>query len=156
MSRKPKYKKRITSPDRVYSNKLVSKFINHVMLDGKKSLAESLVYKSFDKLAEKTGESGLESFLKAIENVTPKMEVKSRRVGGSTYQVPVEVQKRRGYTLAMKWLISFARSKTGSSFVDCLSSELIDAYSDTGSSAKKRDDTHKMAEANKAFSHFRW
>ena len=156
MSRKPKYRKRIIAPDRVYGNKLLAKFINHVMLDGKRSLAERLVYQSLELLAKKTTEPALDSFLKAIETVTPKMEVKSRRVGGSTYQVPVEVEKRRGYTLAMKWIIDFARKKSGTSFSEGLFQELFDAYSDSGTIAKKRDDTHKMAEANKAFSHFRW
>tara|TARA_B100000427_G_scaffold54552_1_gene42244 strand:- start:2905 stop:3375 length:471 start_codon:yes stop_codon:yes gene_type:complete len=156
MSRKPKYKKRVVSPDRLYKNKLVSKFINHVMLDGKKTIAEKMVYESFDILSKKVSNTPLESFVQAVETITPKMEVKSRRVGGSTYQVPVEVEKRRGYTLAMKWIIENARKKTGVCFSERLSSELIDAYNNTGNIAKKRDDTHKMAEANKAFSHFRW
>tara|TARA_A100001015_G_scaffold317944_1_gene436298 strand:+ start:1199 stop:1669 length:471 start_codon:yes stop_codon:yes gene_type:complete len=156
MSRKPKYKKRSVKPDKIYNNKLVSKFINHVMLDGKKKIAEKIVYDSIEKLASKSSESALESFVKAIDNISPKMEVKSRRVGGSTYQVPVEVEKKRSYTLAMKWIIDFSRNKSGSSFIEILSSELIDAYNNTGSAAKKRDDTHKMAEANKAFAHFRW
>lgn len=156
MSRKPKYKKKLVNPDRVYNNKLVSKFINHVMLDGKKNVAEKIVYESISTLASKTDVSALDAFTKAIENVCPKMEVKSRRVGGSTYQVPVEVERRRSYTLAMKWIINFSRNKSGSSFSELLSTELIDAYNNTGSTAKKRDDTHKMAEANKAFAHFRW
>ena len=156
MSRKPKYKKRSITPDRLYKNKLVSKFINHVMLDGKKTIAERMVYDSFEILSKKVANAPLESFVQSIEKITPKMEVKSRRVGGSTYQVPVEVAKKRGYTLAMKWIIDNARKKTGVSFSERLSSELIDAYNNTGAIAKKRDDTHKMAEANKAFSHFRW
>jgi small subunit ribosomal protein S7 len=156
MSRKPKYKKKTVKPDRIYSNKLVSKFINHVMLDGKKKVAEKLVYDSITVLSEKTNVDALEAFTKAIESVCPRMEVKSRRVGGSTYQVPVEVERRRSYTLAMKWIINFSRKKSGTSFSDLLSTELIDAYNNTGSTAKKRDDTHKMAEANKAFAHFRW
>ena len=156
MSRKPKYKKKTVKPDRVYNNKLVSKFINHVMLDGKKKVAEKIVYDSISTLASKTDVSALEAFTKAIETVCPKMEVKSRRVGGSTYQVPVEVERRRSYTLAMKWIINFSRNKSGSSFSELLATELIDAYNNTGSTAKKRDDTHKMAEANKAFAHFRW
>tara|TARA_B100000427_G_scaffold113065_1_gene93721 strand:- start:2048 stop:2518 length:471 start_codon:yes stop_codon:yes gene_type:complete len=156
MSRKPKYKKRLVTPDRLYKNKLVAKFINHVMLDGKKTIAEKMVYESFDILAKKVSASQLEAFLQAIDTVTPKMEVKSRRVGGSTYQVPVEVAKKRGYTLAMKWIIDNARKKSGVSFTERLASELVDAFNNTGSIAKKRDDTHKMADANKAFSHFRW
>jgi small subunit ribosomal protein S7 len=155
MSRKPKYKKRVIDPDRLYSNKLVAKFINHVMLDGKKTIAEKLVYDSFEVLSKKVSNPQLDSFLQAIDNITPKMEVKSRRVGGSTYQVPVEVDKKRGYTLAMKWIIDNARKKSGVPFSERLASELIDAFQNTGSIAKKRDDTHKMAEANKAFSHFR-
>ncbi len=156
MSRKSKYKRRLVTGDRVYGNKMVSKFINHVMLDGKKSIAEKLVYKSMKILADKTGVDALTAFLQAIEGVSPKMEVKSRRVGGSTYQVPVEVQKRRSYTLSMKWIIEFSRKKSGSCFSEILANELIDAFNDTGATAKKRDDTHKMAEANKAFAHFRW
>jgi len=155
MSRKPKYKKRVIDPDRLYSNKLVAKFINHVMLDGKKTIAEKLVYDSFEVLSKKVSNPQLDSFLQAIDNITNKMEVKSRRVGGSTYQVPVEVDKKRGYTLAMKWIIDNARKKSGVPFSERLASELIDAFQNTGSIAKKRDDTHKMAEANKAFSHFR-
>ena len=155
MSRKPKYKRRVIDPDRLYSNKLVAKFINHVMLDGKKTIAEKLVYDSFEILSKKVSNPQLDSFLQAIDNITPKMEVKSRRVGGSTYQVPVEVDKKRGYTLAMKWIIDNARKKSGVPFSERLASELIDAFRNTGSIAKKRDDTHKMAEANKAFSHFR-
>tara|TARA_B100001989_G_C24506615_1_gene447945 strand:- start:87 stop:557 length:471 start_codon:yes stop_codon:yes gene_type:complete len=156
MSRKQKYKPKYVTPDRVYNNKLLSKFINFVMLDGKKSVAEKLVYESIDQLAKSTNLPPLESFIKAIEEVCPKMEVKSRRVGGSTYQVPVEIEKRRSYSLSMKWIIALARKKSGKSFVECLSQELIDAFNNTGAIAKKRDDTHKMAEANKAFAHFRW
>jgi small subunit ribosomal protein S7 len=156
MSRKPKYKRRVIDPDRLYSNKLVAKFINHVMLDGKKTIAEKLVYDSFEILSKKVSNPQLDSFLQAIDNITPKMEVKSRRVGGSTYQVPVEVDKKRGYTLAMKWIVDNARKKSGVPFTERLSSELIDAFQNTGGIAKKRDDTHKMAEANKAFSHFRF
>ena len=156
MSRKPKYKKRLVAPDRLYKNKLVAKFINHVMLDGKKTIAEKMVYESFDILAKKVSAPQLEAFLQAIDTITPKMEVKSRRVGGSTYQVPVEVAKKRGYTLAMKWIIDNARKKSGISFTERLASELVDSFNNTGSIAKKRDDTHKMADANKAFSHFRW
>ena len=156
MSRKQKYKKKTLIPDRVYNNKLLAKFINFVMLDGKKSIAEKIVYSSIDNLASSVNSSPLESFIKAIEEVCPKMEVKSRRVGGSTYQVPIEVEKKRSYSLAMKWIIDLARKKSGKPIIDSLSQELLDAYNNTGSIAKKRDDTHKMAEANKAFAHFRW
>ena len=156
MSRKPKYKKRETEPDKVYKSKLVTKFINNVMLDGKKTVAERLVYDSFEALGKATETPPLEAFIQSIETVMPRMEVKSRRVGGSTYQVPIEVDKKRGYTLAMRWLITSARNKSGKNYTDILSSELIDAFNNTGAIAKKRDDTHKMAEANKAFAHFRW
>ena len=156
MSRKPKYKRKLVKPDRIYNNKLISKFINFVMLDGKKSIAENLVYSSLNNLSSSTNMNQLEAFVKAIEEIAPKMEVKSRRVGGSTYQVPVEIEKKRSYSLAMKWIIQLSRKKSGKPFVDCLSQELIDAFNNTGSIAKKRDDTHKMAEANKAFAHFRW
>ncbi len=156
MSRKPRYKIKEVQPDKVYKSKLVGKFINKVMLSGKKTIAESLVYESLIILGEETKTPAIEAFNTAIENIIPKMEVKSRRVGGSTYQVPVEVEKHRGYSLAIRWIIHFARQKKGVSFPKALSSELIDAFNKTGASAKKKEDTYKMAEANKAFAHFRW
>ncbi|MBL6722505.1 MAG: 30S ribosomal protein S7 [Candidatus Margulisbacteria bacterium] len=155
MSRK-KDTKRFLKPDYKYSSKVLSKFINKVMLDGKKTIAEKIVYDSLDELAKNVSEEPLSAFNSAIENVAPKMEVKSRRVGGSTYQVPIEVDELRGTGLAMDWIIKFSRSRKGRSMVMNLSQELTDAYNNVGSSAKKRDDTHKMAESNKAFAHFRW
>ena len=148
--------KRFLKSDYKYSSKLVSKFINKVMLDGKKCVAEKIVYSSMDELAKSVSQEPLVAFKSAIENVTPKMEVKSRRVGGSTYQVPMEVSELRGVGHAMNWIIKFSRGRKGKSMIQNLSQELIDAYNDVGSSAKKRDDTHKMAESNKAFAHFRW
>jgi small subunit ribosomal protein S7 len=156
MSRKQKYKKRRSSLDKVYQNAVIAKFINKVMLDGKKTVAERIVYTSLDLLAKESKKSVLESFSEVIDNVSPKMEVKSRRVGGSTYQVPVEVDKNRAESLAIRWLIGYARQKSGSSFIDRLSKELIDGFNGTGSAIKKKEDTHKMAESNKAFAHFRW
>jgi len=156
MSRKPKYKKKAVELDERYNNSFIAKFINKIMLDGKKSKAKSMLYKSMDILSDKTSTPALEAFQKAIENVMPKMEVKSRRVGGSTYQVPIEVKRDRGFTLATRWIIGFARQKKGSSFEERLASELIDAFNNTGSVVKKCEDTHKMAESNKAFAHFRW
>ena len=155
MSRK-KDTKRFLKPDHKYSSKVLSKFINKVMLDGKKTIAEKIVYDSLDELAKNVSEEPLSAFNAAIENVSPKMEVKSRRVGGSTYQVPIEVDELRGTGLAMDWIIKFSRSRKGRSMVMNLSQELTDAFNNVGSSAKKRDDTHKMAESNKAFAHFRW
>lgn len=156
MSRKQKYKKRRSSLDKVYQNEVIAKFINKVMLDGKKTIAERIVYTSLEVLAKESKKPVLESFADVIDNVAPKMEVKSRRVGGSTYQVPVEVDKNRAESLAIRWLIGYARQKSGSSFIDRLSKELIDGFNGTGSAIKKKEDTHKMAESNKAFAHFRW
>ncbi|MCP4049754.1 MAG: 30S ribosomal protein S7 [bacterium] len=156
MSRKRTDYRRDIKPDSIYSNVNIAKFINKVMLKGKKSLAERIVYTVLDRLSEKTKEPATEAFEKAIKNITPLMEVKSRRVGGSTYQVPVEVRPVRGRSLALRWLINNTRNRSGKSMVDKLSAELLDAYNKTGSTMKKREDTHKMAEANKAFAHFRW
>ncbi len=148
--------KRYLKPDYKYSSKMISKFINKIMLDGKKSVAETIVYDSLDALSKNVSEEPLIAFKKAIENITPKMEVRSRRVGGSTYQVPVEVSEDRGIGHAMNWIIKFSRSRKGKSMAQNLSQELTDAFNNVGSSSKKRDDTHKMAESNKAFAHFRW
>lgn len=148
--------KRYLKPDYKFSSKLVSKFINKIMKDGKKTIAERIVYDSLDELSKSVSEEPLNAFKQAIDNISPKMEVRSRRVGGSTYQVPVEVGEDRGVGHAMNWIITFSRSRKGRSMVQNLSQELIDAYNNVGASAKKRDDTHKMAESNKAFAHFRW
>jgi len=148
--------KRVTQPDLKFNSKQVSKFIASLMLKGKKSKAEGIVYKSFDILAKKTGKKPLEIFEKAIDNVRPLLEVKPRRVGGATYQVPVEVPQNRSMALAFRWIRDFARSKKGKPMQEKLAGELLDAYNKTGSAFKKKEDTHKMAEANKAFSHYRW
>ncbi|MBN1793598.1 MAG: 30S ribosomal protein S7 [Candidatus Omnitrophica bacterium] len=149
--------KRVIEGDPKYSNKLIAKFIHLLMLDGKKYTSQTIVYDALDKLSEKTGEKdSIKAFMKAIENIRPLLEVKSRRVGGATYQVPVEVRHDRSVSLAYRWIRDFARAKKGKPMADRLADELIDAYNNTGSVAKKRDDTHKMAEANKAFSHYRW
>ncbi len=148
--------KRFLKPDYKFSSKLVSKFINKVMLDGKKSVAEKIVYLSMEQLAKNVSEEPLLAFKTAIDNIAPRMEVKSRRVGGSTYQVPMEVSESRGVGHAMNWIINYSKSRKGKSMSANLSQELTDAFNNVGSSAKKRDDTHKMAESNKAFAHFRW
>jgi len=157
MSRKKRVRKnRAIAPDYKYQSIYVSKFINRVMLNGKKRVAENIVYKSLDKLSAEVKESQINAFNKALENVIPLMEVRSRRVGGSTYQVPVEVRSERGLSLAMRWIVQMSRNRSGKSMIDALSLELIDSFNSVGLSVKKREDTHKMAESNKAFSHFRW
>lgn len=155
MSRKRRAEKRNIAPDSKHGSVVLSKFINKVMLDGKKSTAEAIVYEALEKLAQKVKAPEVEAFEQALKNATPLMEVKSRRVGGSTYQVPIEVRKDRGMALAMRWLIGAARSKTGA-MAQNLASELEDSFNETGATIKKREDTHKMAESNKAFAHFRW
>ena len=156
MARNKYIPKRDILPDEKYNDKLLSKFINIMMGRGKKSIARKILYATLDNLKEKTNKEPLDVFHKAIENVRPIVEVKSRRVGGATYQVPVEVDEVRGKTLAMRWIVSFARSRADKTMSLRLTQELMDAYNKTGSAYKKKDDTHKMAEANKAFSHFRW
>ncbi|MFA5338705.1 MAG: 30S ribosomal protein S7 [Candidatus Omnitrophota bacterium] len=143
-------------PDPKFKSKIVSKFMNMIMECGKKSTAEQIVYGAFEQAAKKVGKEPLETFQKAIDNARPLVELKSRRVGGATYQVPIEVRQDRGISLAMRWIRDFARSRKGKPMVDKLAAEIIDAYNSTGSAVKKREDIHKMAEANKAFSHFRW
>jgi len=133
----------------------VQSFINRVMKDGKKSLAARLVYETFDIIAERTGKDPLEVFQRALNNVKPVMEVRPRRVGGATYQVPMEVPPHRQFALAVRWILAAARSRTGKSFPERLAAELLDAYNNTGSAVRKREETHRMAEANRAFSHFR-
>ncbi|MDC7228168.1 MAG: 30S ribosomal protein S7 [Spirochaetales bacterium] len=156
MSRKRQAPVRPILPDPSYNSTVVSKFIARMMLDGKKSTATKIVYGAFDVLKEKTGEEALDVFLKALENVKPMVEVKSRRVGGSTYQVPVEIRESRREALAMRWVITAARSRSGRAMSRALSEELLDAYNNTGTAFKKKEDTHRMAEANKAFAHYRW
>lgn len=143
-------------PDAKFENKLVAKFIKSIMRDGKKSTAENILYGAFDIIEEKTKESPVKLFEQALDNVRPQIEVKSRRVGGSTYQVPTEVRPSRRTALGIRWIIGFARKRSEKGMASKLAAELMDAASNRGASVKKREDTHKMAEANKAFAHFRW
>jgi len=147
---------RVVPPDPVYGEVLVTKMINKVMWDGKKSIAQKIVYGAIEILEQKTGKSGIEVFKQAVENVKPIVEVRPRRVGGATYQVPVEVQEPRKTALAIRWIVEAARSKKGKPMKEKLAEELLNAYNNTGAAIKKRDDVHKMAEANRAFAHFRW
>jgi small subunit ribosomal protein S7 len=143
-------------PDPVYKSKVITKFINKVMLDGKKSTAQKIMYGALERIESKTGEKGIEVFNKAMENVKPVLEVKSRRVGGATYQVPVEVRPVRQQSLAIRWLVDAARKRNERTMIERLSNELIDAANEKGAAFKKKEDTYKMAEANKAFAHYRW
>ena len=154
--RKRRAVKRDVLPDPIYNSKVITKFINTIMLDGKKGIAQTILYKAFDIVKERTGQDPMEVFNKAMENVTPQLEVKSRRVGGSNYQVPIEVNATRGQALAIRWLVKFSRARGGRGMAENLASELIDASNGTGAAVKKREDTHRMAEANKAFAHHRW
>jgi len=154
--RKKQAVKRDVLPDSIYKSKMVTKLINQIMKDGKKGTAEKIVYSAFDMVHEKTNEDAMAVFEKAMNNIKPALEVKSRRVGGANYQVPVEVNQERGQTLAFRWLINYARLRNGHSMAENLASEIIDASNGVGASVKKKDDTHKMAEANKAFAHYRW
>ena len=156
MSRRSKPPKRIPPADPIYGSVDVSKFINRVMRRGKKSLAERIFYSTLDNIGEKTNEKPIEIFQKALTNATPLLEVKARRIGGSTYQVPIEVKPERGFALSSAWLIAAAKNRHGKSFIDKLTAELIDASNGAGAACKKREDTHKMAEANKAFAHYRY
>ncbi|WP_187921739.1 30S ribosomal protein S7 [Helicobacter pylori] len=142
--------------DPVYGNKVVTKFINKMMFDGKKSVAEKIIYKAFSKIEEKSGEKGIEVFEKALERVRPLVEVRSRRVGGATYQVPVEVRASRQQSLSIRWILEATRKRNERMMVDRLANELMDAANDKGAAFKKKEDVHKMAEANKAFAHYRW
>ena len=156
MGRHKKSVNRPVMPDAKYNSQVVSKFVSRMMLDGKKDTCTKIIYEAMDKLKAKTGNEPLEVFLKAIDNVKPLVEVKSRRVGGATYQVPVEIRDSRREALAMRWIIEAARKRSGHGMADTLSAELLDAFNNTGTAFKKKEDTHKMAEANKAFAHFRW
>jgi small subunit ribosomal protein S7 len=156
MSRRKRSIKRTVATDPIFNDLNVAKFINCVMREGKKSTAERIVYTSIDETAKKVKKQPLETFYQVIKNVMPVMEVKSRRVGGSTYQVPVEVREERGVALAMRWIINNAKARKGHSMIEKLSSEMTEAFSGQGASIKKKEDTHKMAESNKAFAHFRW
>jgi small subunit ribosomal protein S7 len=156
MPRRREVPERTIIPDAKYNSKLVAKFIASVMRDGKKSVAETLLYNAFDTIEEKTKGEPLQVFEKALENVRPIIEVKSRRVGGSTYQVPTEIRPSRRIALAIRWVITYARSRPERGFAGKLAGELMDAANQRGGAVKKREDTHKMAEANKAFAHYRW
>ena len=156
MSRRKRAEQREVLPDPKFNSVLVTKFINGLMKGGSKSIAEKIFYSSLDIVEGKTGKAGLEVFEKAIENVKPILEVRSRRVGGATYQVPIEVRLNRKQALALRWIIGFAKARSGKSMAQKLADELIAASNNEGSSIKKKVDTHKMAEANKAFAHFRW
>ena len=154
--RKRRAVKRDVLPDALYNSKVVTKLINQIMNDGKKGTAQKIVYNAFDMIKEKTNEDAMDVFKKAMENISPALEVKSRRVGGANYQVPIEVKAERAQTLAFRWLVQYARLRNGHSMAENLANEIIDASNGTGASVKKREDTHKMAEANKAFAHYRW
>lgn len=154
MSRKKTAQNRTTAPDPVYRDDLVSRFVNAVMRDGKKSLAQRLVYDSFDVIEERTGEEGIEVFRKAVNNAAPLVEVRSRRVGGATYQVPMEVRPERRVALAFRWIIEYARARNEKSMANKMASELINAARGEGGAVKRKDDVHRMAESNKAFAHF--
>lgn len=154
--RKRRAVKRDVLADPMYNSKVVTKLINRIMLDGKKGKAQTILYDAFDIIKEKTGENPLEIFNKALENIKPLLEVKSRRVGGSNYQVPIEVNADRSQALGLRWLVNYARLRGGKGMAENLANEIIDASNSTGAAVKKREDTHRMAEANKAFAHYRW
>ena len=156
MPRRGNVPKRDVLPDPVYNSKLVTKLINSIMLDGKKGVAQKIVYDAFDIIKEKTGKNPSEAFEAAMENVMPVLEVKSRRVGGSNYQVPMDVRPERRQTLGLRWITAYSRARGEKTMKERLAGEIMDAMNGTGNSVKKRDDVHKMAEANKAFAHFRW
>ena len=154
--RKRQAVKRDVLPDPIYKSKVVTKLVNSMMVDGKRGKAEKILYTAFDMIKEKTGQEPIEVFNKALENIKPALEVKSRRVGGSNYQVPIEVSSERSQTLGLRWLINYARLRGGHGMAENLANEIIDASNNTGASVKKREDTHRMAEANKAFAHYKW
>ena len=156
MPRKGPVAKRDVLPDPIYNSKLVTRLINKIMIDGKKGKAETILYEAFDIIKEKTNEDPVVVFEKALENIKPQLEVKSRRVGGSNYQVPVEVSATRSQTLGLRWLVNYARLRGGKGMAENLANEIIDASNGTGAAVKKREDTHRMAEANKAFAHYKW
>ena len=156
MPRRGNVPKREVLPDPLYNSVLVTKLVNSIMLDGKKGVAQKVVYGAFDIVKEKTGNDPLEVFTTAMENIMPSLEVKARRVGGATYQVPMDVRPARRQTLGLRWLTSYSRSRSERTMAERLAAEIMDAANNTGSAVKKREDTHKMAESNKAFAHFRW
>ena len=154
--RKRRAIKREILADPIYNSKVIAKLINIIMIDGKKGTAQTIVYDAFEQIKEKTGKDPIEVFNACLENIKPQLEVKSRRVGGSNYQVPIEVTPARAQALALKWLTTYSRERNGRSMADNLASEIIDASNGTGATVKKREDTHRMAEANKAYAHYRW
>ncbi|MBC7087029.1 MAG: 30S ribosomal protein S7 [Tissierellales bacterium] len=156
MPRKGPVPKREVMPDPIYKDALVTKLINAVMLDGKKGIAQNIVYSAFDYIQEKTNEDPLEVFYRAMNNIMPVLEVKARRIGGANYQVPIEVRPDRRETLGLRWLVNYSRARGEKTMVERLAKEILDASNGVGASVKKREDTHKMAEANKAFAHYRW
>ena len=156
MPRRGNVPKREVLPDPLYNSVLVTKLVNSIMLDGKKGVAQKIVYGAFDIVRDKTGKDPLEAFEQAMENIMPVLEVKARRVGGATYQVPMDVRPARRQTLGLRWLTNYARSRSERTMAERLANEIMDAANNTGSAVKKREDTHKMAESNKAFAHFRW
>ena len=156
MPRRGSIAKRDVLPDPLYNSKLVTRLINTVMVDGKKGVSQKIVYGAFEIIQEKTGKDPLETFEQAMENIMPLLEVKARRVGGATYQVPMEVRPERRQTLGLRWLTNYARLRSEKTMKERLAGEILDAINGVGGAAKKRDDTHKMAEANKAFAHYRW
>ena len=156
MPRRGNVPKREILPDPIYNSTLVTKLINSIMLDGKKGVAQKVVYEAFGIIEEKTGKNGLDAFTEALNNLMPTLEVKARRVGGATYQVPIEVRAERRQTLGLRWLVGYARKRSEKTMKERLAGEIMDACNNTGASVKKREDMHKMAESNKAFAHFRW
>ena len=156
MPRRGNIAKRDVLPDPLYNSKLVTRLINNIMYDGKKGVAQKIVYGAFDIVKEKTGKEPSEVFEEAMENVMPQLEVKARRVGGATYQVPMEVRPERRQTLGLRWITTYSRARSEKTMKERLAGEILDALNGTGGAAKKREDTHKMAEANKAFAHYRW
>ncbi len=156
MPRKGHIQKRDVLADPIYNSKVVTKLINNIMLDGKKGVAQKIVYGAFEEVAEKSGKEALEVFEEALNNVMPQLEVKARRIGGSTYQVPIEVRPDRRQALALRWLTTYSRARGEKTMKERLASEILDAANNTGASVKKKEDMHKMAEANKAFAHYRW
>ena len=154
--RKRRAEKRDVLPDPVYNSKVVTKLVNQIMQDGKKVTSQKILYEAFDIIAEKTGKPAIEVYNEALENIKPALEVKSRRVGGSNYQVPLEVSDERSQALALRWLVNYAKLRNGRGMAINLANEIMDAAAGTGGAVKKREDTHKMAEANKAFAHYRW
>ena len=154
--RKRRAVKRDVLPDPVYNSKVVTKLVNQIMQDGKKGTAQKILYEAFDIITEKTGKHAIEVYNEALENIKPALEVKSRRVGGSNYQVPLEVSDERSQALALRWLVNYAKLRNGRGMAINLANEIMDAAAGTGGAVKKREDTHKMAEANKAFAHYRW